>query len=578
MVKEKPNAKKVVQLMFSQTKAFILFCVTTLLIVFFSVCTLILLKGFIDKVIILKDYSRISYYVVPLIATFILGFATLIFHSVNKTSIIASVSKELSQNVYDGILNSEMSNFENNDYSRSVKKAIKNCEFIANEYIGKNVLTFIEDITLIIGVLITALIVQPLFGLIILIILPLFGVITKTLGLFVHRIDNEWKNSLEDNNKKIIETFENIKNIKLLNGLEYQKEEFKELNKKYTKSLTNKNSFKSLNSIAIIALFVGMIYAIIVGIGGVIDQNTIIISAGTYLMFTLLVPIVVFLMYKIVHLKLASSFIEVQLRDIEKLIDLKSEIKSEPVNNFDELHTIKFKDVIVTENKVDVVNKISFELKKGEKLGIYCTDSHLKSLIFDLITRLRKPDEGNISINNCDYSKIAPEYLRSLISTIYVDSNVFSDSVKNNICYPEEFDEYKFNDALYRSGLKFEIEELPKKELTKISSFDKNEFNRRVVYANAFYKDAKVYLINDSSDGTEVPLETEMINEVYKLKNKIVIIETDKPHLLNKCDKILIIEDGMVSEFGRKEELLKIKTSRFSKLIKSVGLKKSKIS
>ena len=149
---------------------------------------------------------------------------------------------------------------------------------------------------------------------------------------------------------------------------------------------------------------------------------------------------------------------------------------------------------------------------------------------------------------------------------------------KNNICYPEEFDEYKFNDALYRSGLKFEIEELPKKELTKISSFDKNEFNRRVVYANAFYKDAKVYLINDSSDGTEVPLETEMINEVYKLKNKIVIIETDKPHLLNKCDKILIIEDGMVSEFGRKEELLKIKTSRFSKLIKSVGLKKSKIS
>ena len=45
---------------------------------------------------------------------------------------------------------------------------------------------------------------------------------------------------------------------------------------------------------AIIGIFIGLIYAIIVGVGGLLDQNGTIISAGTYVLFTLLVPYIVF--------------------------------------------------------------------------------------------------------------------------------------------------------------------------------------------------------------------------------------------------------------------------------------------
>ena len=84
-------------------------------------------------------------------------------------------------------------------------------------------------------------------------------------------------------------------------------------------------------------------------------------------------------------------------------------------------------------------------------------------------------------------------------------------------------------------------------------------------------------MINESSAGLNPALETAMINEVHKLKNKIVIIETDKPYLLNKCDKILMVENGEELEFGRYEDLIKTKSSKFYKLIKNVGSKKSKI-
>ena len=578
MAKEKPNVKKVIHLMFAPTKEFVLFCVTTLLLVFFEITALILLKGFVDKVIVLKYYTRISYFVVPLLFIFILSFFVLLLHTKNKSSIVGNVLKELSQSLYNSILYSEMNNYQNNDYNRAIKKAIKNCEFVASEYIGKNVLTFIEVLSLTIGATIISLITQPIFGLVILILIPFFATFSKALTLFVNKSNSNYNKSFGDNNQKVMDTYENIKNVKLLNGLVYEKEKFEELNKVYNKTLKQKNIAEVLNSSGISVIFIGIIYAIIIGIGGMLDQNGTTVSAGTYVLYTLLTPIVICLVFKILHLKLKSSYIEVQLKDIEKIIDLRSELRSEPVNSFDELHTVKFKDVTIIEKKQEVINKISFELKKGEKLGIYCVDKKVKGLLFDLITRLHRPDEGSISINNCDLSKISPEYLRSLIATIHHDSKVFSDTIINNICYPSNFDEYKYNDALYRSGLKNSVESLENKEQTLISKYDNNEFNRRVVYANAFYKDAKIYMINESSEGLDVALETAMINEVYKLKNKIVIIETDKPYLLNKCDKILIIEDGNPIEFGRYDELIKTKTSKFYKLIKSIGSKKSKIS
>ena len=577
MAKDKPNVKKVIHLMFSKTKDFVLFSLTTLLLVFFGVCILILLKGFVDKVIVLKDYTRISYYVVPILFSFILMFGTLLFHSKNKSNIIANVSNELSKALFTSILEGEMTNFETNDLNRSVKKTIKNCEYISSEYIGKNVLALIELICLLIGVAVVAMISQAIFGLVILLLIPFFATFSKGLTFLVNRSINNYNKSFANNNQKIIDTYDNIKNVKLLNGLTYEKEKFDELNKDFNKSLTMKNISHELNNNAICAIFIGLIYSIIVGVGGLLDQNGTIISAGTYVLFTLLVPVIIMITHKLIHLKLKSANIELQLKDIEKILNIRSEIKAEPINSLEEIQTIKFKDVVVTENKVDVLNKLSFEIKKGEKLGIYCVDQKTKNLIFDLMTRLARPNEGSISINNCDLTKISTEYLRSLIATIHRDSNVFSDTILNNICYPTSFDEYKYNDALYRSGLKADVTSLPDKDQTLVSKYDINEFNRRIVYANAFYKDAKIYLINESSAGLNPALETAMINEVHKLKNKIVIIETDKPYLLNKCDKILMVENGEELEFGRYEDLIKTKSSKFYKLIKNVGSKKSKI-
>ena len=225
-----------------------------------------------------------------------------------------------------------------------------------------------------------------------------------------------------------------------------------------------------------------------------------------------------------------------------------------------------------------VLSNVSFEIKQGEKIGVFSLNKESRDAIFDLITKISKSDEGIITFNNCELNKINAKYLRTLISALYDESHVFDDTIMNNICYARPFDEYKYNDALYRSGLKQDIANIEEGDQKILDSEEVNEFNTRVIFANAFYQDSKIYLINDACKGMEASLEVELINEVYKLKNKIVIIETDKPYLLNKCDKIMVIENGEIVEFGLYKELMSDKQSRFYRLIKGPGARKAKVS
>ena len=65
-----------------------------------------------------------------------------------------------------------------------------------------------------------------------------------------------------------------------------------------------------------------------------------------------------------------------------------------------------------------------------------------------------------------------------------------------------------------------------------------------------------------------------MVNEFYKLKNKISIVISNRINNVIKCDKILIINNGKVSEYGKVEDLLENKTSTLSKMVKDAHIKK----
>ena len=577
MVKKKPNVNKIVKQMFSHPKDFIFFVVFSVLLTGFAIASVILIGALVNAYFMQEAPVKISMYVGPLVLC-VLGFAaSYALMARFKSNITASITKELKEEAYLALLQAEMAEFDKDDYEEEVKQFVKNVELVSEVYIGKNILSFITIMTLLVGFFLTALFVQPIFALILLLMIALYATSDKTASLISTRASERYEEELKTNGEATFETIKNLKNVKLLNGIDSEVDSYAELNNDLAKATHAKNVSRVITKYVLPFLFIGIIYAIMLGVGGLmrIDGNRV--EIYSYVDYAVIVPIIVIGTYHAFHYHLKSSYVETEATDIEKLIALRSEIRSEPITNLDDIHNIKFENVGLGEDS-KVLNGVNMEIKQGEKVGILAPNKETRDALFDLFTKIAKPEEGIISINNCEINKINTKYLRTLIASIYDDSHIFNDTIENNICYAYPFDEYKYNDALYRSGIKQEVASFEEKDQKVLDNEVNDVFNTRVIFGHAIYQDAKIYLLKDPCNNVDATVEVELINQILHLKSKTVVIITDKPYLLSKLDKIIILEDGKVMETGVHKELLSDKNSTYYRMIKGTSSRKTKAS
>ena len=574
MVNKKPNVIKIIRQMFSHPKDFVFFVLFSVLLTGFAIASVVVMGKLIDAYFLQNAPVKISLYVVPLTLLVISFAGSYVTMARFKSGITAAITKELKEEAYYALLQAEMSEFDKDNYEKEVKQFVKNVEFVSEIYIGKNLLAFVTMMSILIGFGLTALIIQPVFGLITLLMMSLYATADKTATVLSSKTANRYEEELKNNSEITFSTIKNLKNIKLLSGIDSEADRYAELNNELANATHARNVTRIVTKYVLPFLFVGIIYAILLGVGGLMQADGT-VSIDSYICYSIIVPIITICTYHALHYHLKTSYVEKEAADIEKIINLRSELRSEPITSLDDLYNIKFDNVGIGKDD-NTLNGISFEIRQGERIGILAMSKDSRDSLFDLFTKIEKPEEGIITINNCELNKINAKYLRTLIAPIYDDSHVFNDTIENNICYASEFDEYKYNDALYRSGLKQIIANFEEKDQKMLDGTVKDDLNMRVIYAHAFYQDAKIYLLKDTCN--DAALESLLVGEVMKLKNKTVIIITDKPYLLNKCDKIMIMEDGKIVETGVHKELLSDKQSNYYRLIKGNSGRKTKVS
>ncbi len=286
---------------------------------------------------------------------------------------------------------------------------------------------------------------------------------------------------------------------------------------------------------------------------------------------------------KLIDYKIHPDNIYGFAEELDEIYSLRPENRADTVQQLDEIYSLKFKDVsfdygINTKFNLD---GIDFEIKKGERLGILGMANSGKTTISDLLTKIIRPKSGSILLNNCDLNKINSYYLRELITVVTQSNQIINDTIEHNITYPLPFDEYKYNDALNKTGLKSIIANLDKKDQTFISSNSKvlTESEKQIVsIANAFYKDSKIFIIDEATSKLDLKTELDIINEFYKLKNKIMIVMSNRIANLIKCDKIIVLNNGRIVEYGKTSELLSDQKSALYRMTKDTDKVKSRLS
>lgn len=572
------NRKKCLKLTYGNTKNFISFIMINIIIYSIQIFTVFVIKDFIGC--IGKTDFNLSYYIIVFIASIVFLLVLFIIRNKLKSNICNNVSYNLIKDAYASMLNSDINELGKTEVKTAINNLVDNSDYIANKYIRNEVLELYEVIIGIVLFAFSGLFIQTILTFICIALLAFYYLSIKTVEFALRRSIKKEQVLTDEVKKYIDNSYELVKEIKLKNGDDLENQLFCSKLSLLKKSHNNKD-FKKLIAFRLINIvYICICIAVVLGFGGLLYNNASYdFDKDGFVYFIIIIPIIYELMYKCLHKKVSLSNIDKQNNELNVLYSIYSESKTEPIASLDDVKSLEFKNVCCMDStKKELVSNISLKLEKNEKLAILCDSKEIKDAIYYAFNKLNKVSNGVIEINGCDINKIRTSYLRSLISSIDYDTNIFYKSIQENIIFPNELDEYKYNDALNKTGLKELISYLPNGDKTVVDEYFKEKHKDiidRIIFANAIYKDSKIYLLNDVSKNLDFDTEKFLFDRLNNLKNKMIINITDKVYLLSNYDKILIIDEGKLIEYGKYDDLMYDKSSELYKRVKSVKIKRT---
>jgi len=237
----------------------------------------------------------------------------------------------------------------------------------------------------------------------------------------------------------------------------------------------------------------------------------------------------------------------------------------EKVQSFD---TIKFDDVSFRYNPElpDTLKNISFELQKGQVLGIIGRTGSGKSTLLKLLVRQTDPTQGKILIDKKDLRSLDLNTYRSQSAVVPQDVFLFSDTIRNNILFGT--DQENVNDSEIErvaedahvlhnvKGFPDQFDTLLGERGVNLSGGQK----QRVSIARALIRKPKLLVLDDCLSAVDTETEEIILSKLDRYSREFdttVVIVSHRISSIRNADHILVLEEGKIVEQGTKEDLLK---------------------
>lgn len=246
------------------------------------------------------------------------------------------------------------------------------------------------------------------------------------------------------------------------------------------------------------------------------------------------------------------------LIDIQQLLD--QEIKTSLLieNNrglLDFRNAIKFKNVVFkyAVGHKSVIENVSFEIKKGAKVGFVGETGSGKSTLLDILMALLVPTRGSIYIDNKKISNTNSILWQRQISHIPQFIFLFDSTIKNNIVFSEPkelFDKKRFDTVIKIAQLEEFILSLPNKYNTKIGERGiklSGGQRQRIGIARALYRKCEVLIMDEATSALDNATERKIIKAIKEFNPKFTILMVaHRIDTLKYCDVIFELADGQI--------------------------------
>lgn len=220
-----------------------------------------------------------------------------------------------------------------------------------------------------------------------------------------------------------------------------------------------------------------------------------------------------------------------------------------------------------------VLRDVSFKVGKGESFAIAGPTGCGKTTLINLLMRYYEPDSGDILINGKSIKDIPRAELRRYIGFVTQDTWLANDTVLENIRFSDsEITEETVIEACRTTGCDSFIRKLPKRYNEQIDN-DRDDISegqkQLLTIARAMASDPSIMILDEATSSVDVVTEDRIQKAIKALLNgRTNIIIAHRLSQITGCDKIVVIDDGKVSEIGTHDELI-AKGGFYSKLYAS---------
>lgn len=209
----------------------------------------------------------------------------------------------------------------------------------------------------------------------------------------------------------------------------------------------------------------------------------------------------------------------------------------------------------------EILRDLSFTLAPGQSAAIIGPSGVGKTTLLNLVPRFFDPSGGSIQLDGADLRSLRVRDLRAHVAIVLQEPILLPTSIAENIAYGRPgATRAEIEAAAKAANAHTYIEKLPQKYDTLVGDgaarLSVGE-RQRLNLARAFLKDAPILLLDEPTSALDAESEALVVESLKRLmRGRTTLIVAHRLSTIRNLDKILVLEDGRVSEAGTHAELL----------------------
>ncbi|MEG2451592.1 MAG: ABC transporter ATP-binding protein [Clostridium sp.] len=418
---------------------------------------------------------------------------------------------------------------------------------------------------MLIGALFMAFLMNARLAVIILVVIPILSIVIAFILKTAFPRFEIMQKKLDTLNNGIQEVLTNIRVVKSFVREDYESDRFKEMNRDLKHSSLNAMKIV-IATMPVMMLAMNITTLAVVWYGG----NIIIgggMAVGDLTAFTTYIVQILMSLMMLSMVFLQSSRAMASVKRMNEVLDTEVDLTDEDASRADAVVTegcVTFEDVSFAydgQERDEVLEHISFEVKGGETIGIIGSTGSGKTSLVQLIPRLYDATSGRVLVDGVDVRDYSLKHLREGVGMVLQQNVLFSGTIEENLLWGGAESNRETvraaSESAQADGFIMGFENGYDTEMGQGGVNVSGGQKQRICIARALLKEPKILILDDSTSAVDTATEANIRKSFQTtLKHTTKFIIAQRISSVEDADQIMVLDDGKIIGMGKHEELL----------------------